>query len=159
MILSKTISHRAQYTALVDILFATIGVFVIVFALQDPVPASELQPAPYDHLILCGPDGQLSYLDGESVGEIALDEGDVGSGRLAELLAGGGRVLVALGGDCMSQRDGESLFAQLRDLEEILSDRAASDRSPLVLFEFAPLGTGELGLDGLRRRFRAGQGA
>ena len=159
MKVSKTISHRAQYTALVDILFATIGVFVIVFALQDLVPASDLQPAPYDHAILCGPDARLTYMDSTGENEIGLDERDISSGRVADLLAAGGRVLVALGGDCLSHRDGDSIFARLRDLEEVLSDRPASDRSPLTLFEFAPLGVGDLDIDSIRQRFLAGRGA
>ena len=158
MKVSRTISHRAQYTALVDILFATIGVFVIVFALQDLVPSSDLQPARYDHAILCGPENRLSYLNRSDDGPVDLSERDIGSGRLAGMLEGGGRVLVALDGACLSQRGGDSLFAQLRELEDRLSDRPASDRSPLILFEFAPLGAGDLGADGLMRRFLAGGG-
>ena len=58
---SRSISHGAHYTALVDLLCATIGIFVIVFALQDLEPPQALQPAPYDHLVICDAGPSLTY--------------------------------------------------------------------------------------------------
>lgn len=153
MKISRSISHRAQYTALVDILFATIGVFVIVFALQDLDPPQALQPAPYDHLIVCEAPDALAYLGRDGQDPIPLGASDIGTDRLAVLLAGGGRVLVALAPDCLSSATPPDIANRLRDLEEVLNDRPATDTSPLILFEFAPLGIDDLGADAIRQRF------
>ncbi|WP_333713905.1 hypothetical protein [Yoonia sp.] len=153
MRVSRSISHAAQYTALVDILFATIGVFVIVFALQDLDPPQPLQPAPYDHLITCEGQDALGYLGGDGQEAIDLRPADIRSGRLETLLAGGGRVLVALGSGCLIPGDGPAIARQLRDLEETLNDRPATDTSPLILFEFAPLGLDDTGADAIRSLF------
>lgn len=153
MRVSRGIVHVAQYTALVDILFATIGVFVIVFALQDLDPPQPLQPAPYDHLIICEGQGEIGYLDRDGHEAIELHPADIGSGRLETLLAHGGRVLVALTSDCLLPDGGPEVARQLRDLEETLNDRPATDTSSLILFEFAPLGFGDTGADAIRVRF------
>lgn len=150
---SRSINHAAQYTALVDILFATVGVFVIVFALQDLDPPQPLQPAPYDHLIICEGQGAIGYLGRNGQEAIALRPADIASGRLESLLAGGGRVLVALSSDCLTQGDVPGFARQLSDLEETLNDRPSTDTSPLILFEFAPLGLDDTSADAIRARF------
>lgn len=155
---STSIRHLAQYTALVDILFATIGVFVIVFVLQDLDPPEQLQPAPYDHLIICDTGRELSYSSAQSAEAIDLERNDLGSGRLRDLLSGGGRVLIALAPDCIREDDGGGIASALRDLENDLSDRPATDLSPLTLFEFAPLGQDENGAEAIRQRFLSGGG-
>ena len=158
MKISRTISHGAQYTALVDILFATIGVFAIVFALQDLDPPQELQPAPYDHLIVCDASRQLSYTSVQTGEPSNFPVADIRSGALAERLAEGGRVLIALAGECVETMDGPDIPASLRDLEDALSDRPATAVAPLTLFEFAPLGLDETGAEALRARFLNGSG-
>lgn len=150
---SRSISHAAQYTALVDILFATIGVFVIVFALQDLDPPQPLQPAYYDHLIICEGQGALGYLGRDGQEATELPTADIGSGRLETLLAGGGHVLVAFDSVCLLPGDGPGVARQLRDLEEALNDRPVTDTSPLILFEFAPMGLDDTGADAIRARF------
>ena len=157
MRVSRSISHRAQYTALVDILFATIGVFVIVFALQDLDPPQVLQPAPYDHLIVCGADGQLTHTAAPTDADAAPpDTRAIAPGDVTDVLAPGGRVLIALDAACMAEVNGKSMATRLREVEEDLSDRIATATSPLTLFEFAPLGDGDAGAEALRARFLAG---
>jgi hypothetical protein len=150
---SRSISHGAHYTALVDLLCATIGIFVIVFALQDLEPPQALQPAPYDHLVICDAGPSLTYSSRNTDQAVVLSSDDIGNGRLIQELAGGGRVLIALAGDCLMEDEGPSIATQLRDLEEDLSDRPATDVSPLTLFEFSPLGQDDNGTDAIRARF------
>ena len=159
MRVSRSISHRAQYTALVDILFATIGVFVIVFALQDLDPPQVLQPAPYDHLIVCDADGGLTHAAAATRGanDAPPITRTVAPDDLAKALASGGRVLIALDAACMADTGGKSMAARLREVEEDLSDRVATATSPLILFEFAPLGAGEVRAEALRARFLSGE--
>jgi hypothetical protein len=153
---SRSISHGAQYTALVDLLCATIGIFVIVFALQDLEPPQTLQPAPYDHLVICDAGRALTYNGRNTDQAVVLSSDNLANGRLIQELAGGGRVLIALAGDCLVQDDGPSIATQLRDIEEDLSDRPATDASPLTLFEFSPLGEDDNGADVIRARFLLG---
>lgn len=159
MRISRIISHGASYTALVDILFATIGVFVIVFALQDVQPPQDLQPAPYAHLVMCAQGQVLSYQSAGSDVVTPLEIDDLDNGRLQERLVQGGRVLVALAGDCLRQDGANSIATLLAKLETTLSERPATGAAPLTLFEFSPLGQGDFGADVLRQRFVDGGGA
>lgn len=155
---SRTIRHTAQYTALVDILFATIGVFVIVFALQDIQPPTALQPASYEHLVLCDADRRLTiHTQGDTPGEgQVLGRIELGAEALEQALKGGGRVLVALAAACLMNDGKASVATQLRALEKRLSDRPATATTPLTLFEFAPLGLGAHGAEALIERFVVG---
>lgn len=155
---SRTISHGAQYTALVDILFATIGVFVIVFALQDLDPPQELQPAPFDHLIVCDDDRSLTYTSAATGEDVSLRLADIDAGLPGGQLSGGGRVLVALSGACVSPLDGADIPTALRDLEDALSDRPTTAATPLTLFEFAPLGRDDEAAAALRAMVLEGAG-
>ncbi|MEE3317029.1 MAG: hypothetical protein VX202_04640 [Pseudomonadota bacterium] len=154
MKVSRTINHQAQYTALVDILFATIGVFVIVFALQDLDPPQDLQPAPYDHLILCDTADTVAYYGAGPDQPLTLNKDELRNGRLGTLIQSG-RVLIAFGRDCLAQSQQGGLYRMLVDLEEELTERPATETSPLTLFEFAPLGTTH-GTDALIQRFLLG---
>ena len=146
----------AQYTALVDILFATIGVFVIVFALQEVTPPVQLQPAPYTHLVICHDAERLSFLGDTDRAEIEFGRAALRNGDLAERLQSGGRVLVAMASGCLEATDLAPLAESLRDLEETLSNRVSTTIAPLVLFEFAPLGTGPNTAEALVQRFLSG---
>lgn len=160
MKLTRTINHAAQYTALVDILFATIGVFVIVFALQDLAQPQDLQPAPYDHLILCDGTGTLTYHGPDpAAAPLPLDARAQPSAALKARLEAGGRILVSLAAPCLQQAKGESLASRLHRLEEDLSERESTETPPLTLFEFAPLAADPEAAGDLLQRFRAGAGA
>ena len=153
---ATALMQGAQYTALVDILFATIGVFVIVFALQDRDPPVQLQPAAYTHLVICHDAERLGYFGADDRNETPLDPAAVSDGTLAERLQAGGRVLVALGAECVEASGARPVAEALRGLEETLGNRIATTVAPLVLFEFAPLGTGPNSAEALVRRFHEG---
>ena len=148
----------AQYTALVDIMFATIGVFVIVFVLQDLETPSDLKPARYDALVVCGADQRISLYTGSgesppaTARSFAPEEIET---LLAEALAGQGRILVALGRECHEARNGASPPGdELRELERRLGTRAGKGPEALTLFEFAPLGSARSDLDALLQLFQ-----
>lgn len=156
MKVSRTIRHTAQYTALVDILFATIGIFVIVFALQDLDPPQELLSAPYNHLIMCGAERQLTFTSAATGATSDFTPDDLDAGMVEERLVGGGRVLVALSGDCLVGDGGPSVAAALRAIETTLSERKTTALTPITLFEFAPLGEDDAGPEALLARFLSG---
>lgn len=131
--------RSGQFTALVDILFATIGIFVIVFALQDIDPPVTLLPAPYDAIAVCGTDRVTTlYRDPKTEPE-RFGPRDIRTG-LAEALSKGGRILIAITGACtVDDGDGTVVIDRIRELERTLGARAVGDETPLVLFEIAPL--------------------
>jgi hypothetical protein len=141
------------FTALVDILLATIGIFVIVFAMQSVAEVQRLQPAPYDGIISCdakerialdlrGPDGAVKRTD--------LPTGDI-LPVLRMLLADGGRFLVASDPLCLINASADSPESQLVRLEGELSDLADPDTTHQ--FEYVPLGPAPDDLAGLRSRW------
>lgn len=136
---TSTLQRAGQYTALVDILFATIGIFVIVFALQELEPPVELLPAPYDAVLICDSDRALRlYRDGEQE-PVDYDRRAISSDLQNELGAGG-RVLIALTAECTTDPgDGIVVEDKLRALERKLTERNADEVSALLLLEFAPL--------------------
>ena len=138
------LSHRGfqragQFTALVDILFATIGIFVIVFALQELKPEVDLVPAPYDMVLVCQNDRNLRLYERQVPVPITYAPRDIAD-DLQERLKAGGRVLVALSAECMIDTgDGLVVIDRLRDMERELTERASDEASSLLLVEFAPL--------------------
>lgn len=139
-VLSPTAMQKAgQYTALVDILFATIGIFVIVFALQELDPQVDLVPAPYDKVLICGADRVLRLHDKDAADPVSFSPSEIVS-DLQDRLQTGGRVLVGLSAECMIDADdGVVLVDRLRDMERQLTEREADAASSLLLIEFAPL--------------------
>lgn len=136
---NRALLRAGQFTALVDILFATIGIFVIVFALQKLEPPADLRPAPFDALLACPADRvlQLHRKNGEK--PTRYGPRDI-SGKLADELRSGGRVLVAISKECASDTgDGIVMIDRLHDLERKLTEHDAGEKSPLLLLEFAPL--------------------
>lgn len=135
----RAVQKAGQYTALVDILFATIGIFVIVFALQELEPKVDLVPAPYDKVLICGADRVLRLHEKDAVDPLSFGPREIAS-ELRERLQLGGRVLVGLSAECMIDAgDGVVLVDRLRDMERQLTERGADAASSLLLIEFAPL--------------------
>jgi len=153
---SRNLRKAGQFTALVDILFATIGIFVIVFALQELATPSVLRPAPYDALVLCGSDRivRLHRMTGE-VQEFGPR--DI-AGPLSEAVEGRGRVLIGLSQECAVEADGIVVADRLRTMVRDLSDRR-EDGDTLDLFEFAPLGGPGADATALLERFGSASGA
>ncbi|MGX0905121.1 hypothetical protein ACSSV8_003715 [Roseovarius sp. MBR-79] len=133
----RRLQKAGQFTALVDILFATIGIFVIVFALQELVTTSELKPAPYDALILCDPDRTIRLY--RKTGEAEEFSSRDISGPLSAAVEGSGRALIGLAQECAAEAEGVVVADRLREMAEDLSERR-EDGDTLDLFEFAPLG-------------------
>lgn len=153
---SQGLRKAGQFTALVDILFATIGIFVIVFALQELATPATLRPAPYDALVLCGPD-RLTRLHRVSGAPREFAARDI-AGPLAAAVEGSGRVLIGLSPECAAEADGVVIADRLRAMARDLSDRR-SDGDGLDLFEFAPLGGEGADAAALLGRFGAPEAA
>lgn len=147
----KSDLSSGDFTSLVDILLATIGIFVIVFAMQSVTEVQRLQPAPYDGIISCdaeerialdlrGPDGTAMRSD--------LPKGDI-LPVLRKLLVDGGRFIVASDPLCLINASADSPASQLARLEGDLSDLADPDTTHQ--FEYVPLGPAPDDLAGLRR--------
>ena len=141
------------FTSLIDILLATIGIFLIVFTVQSVSHAQRLQPAPYDGIISCDaeadvaldlklPDGTLTHSD--------LAKGTL-IAALRDLLKNGGRFLIALDPLCLIDESADSPSSQLARLEGDLSDLADPDTTHQ--FEYVPLGPSPDDLKGLRHRW------
>ncbi|MDF2235877.1 hypothetical protein P2H44_25270 [Albimonas sp. CAU 1670] len=117
-----------------DVLLATIGIFIVVFALQEPAKPVELRPVAYDGAILC--DGQGAFVAWPfDVEPIALD-----AERFAEAVAHvwpqGGVLLVGVAPGCVEA--GEGLTPALRarrDLDRIEAEQGG----PLHRLDFAPV--------------------
>ena len=152
--LPRTIRYGSQYTALVDILFATIGIFVIVFALQELETPPQLRPAPYDALVLCGPD-QIIRLHRNGSPPAEFSARDV-AGPLSAALEGGGRVLIGLAAQCTYGNESVMPADRLREMARTLSDRRLDGDARLNMFEFAPLGHAGYDEAALLERFSTG---
>lgn len=121
------------HSALVDLLLATIGIFVIVFALQELQRPDDLQPAPVDGVILCH-DQRLTAFTRQSAPKTIA----VGSlvQEIARLWPQGGRLWVAMDELCAFDGARAALLASEDELAEL------SGAATWVL-EIAPLAAGE----------------
>jgi len=138
----RSIQKAGQFTALVDILFATIGIFVIVFALQDLDPPVDLLPAPYDAVVTCAEDRNLRFFRAEAEGPQIFGPRDIAR-DLRDVLDEGGRILVALSANCVIDTgDGIVVSDRLRDVERSLTERTGAEAKALLLMEYAPLEAG-----------------
>lgn len=139
---TSALQRAGQYTALVDILFATIGIFVIVFALQELKPPVELRPASYDAVLVCDSDRALRLYRADEQEPVNYGLRAIGS-DLQDELGAGGRVLIALTTECTTDPgDGIVVEDKLRALERKLTGRNSDKVSALLLLEFAPLAKG-----------------
>ena len=125
-----------------DIIFGTIGIFIVTFALQNIVEVEDGIPPGIDSIVTCVEGDRLTahWPDG-SGGPVVAPERSL---ELLQALAGDGRpfrsLLLALGGDCHAARkaflDG---FERYLDLST--GSAAADDRAPGgLMLELYPLG-------------------
>tara|TARA_B100000497_G_C7495084_1_gene302705 strand:- start:231 stop:713 length:483 start_codon:yes stop_codon:yes gene_type:complete len=139
----SVLKKAGKFTALVDILFATIGIFVIVFALQELDPHSNLLPSPYDKVLVCSDDRSLRLYQRTAPDPIIFTQLDF-TEDLQENLKQGGRILVALSKECMIDTgNGVVVWDRLRDIERKLTERTSGQASRMLLIEFAPLAANE----------------
>ena len=127
-----------------DIIFGTIGIFVVAFALQNIVELEDGIPPGVDSIVTCIEGDRLTahWPDG-TTGPVAVP------GRSLDLLralARDGRpfrtLILALGGDCLQARlafiDG---FERYLDLDLSARSVAAEDRAPAgLMLELYPIG-------------------
>lgn len=135
---------QVGFLPFLDIVFGTIGIFVVTFALQNIVEVKEGFPPGIDSIVTCVEGERLTahWPDG-STGPTAAPERSL---DLLQALAGDGRpfrtLILALGGDCHEVRtaflDG---FQRYLDLStRAVASGAAAPGAPML--ELYPLGDG-----------------
>ncbi|WP_273523273.1 hypothetical protein [Rhodosalinus sediminis] len=138
------------YAALVDILLATMGIFVVVFAMQTLSDVRERVPAPVDGLVFCHGGAQGVRLLSMQAGQEVETRGSAGpdlADRIRRVWPDGGRIWVAVGRECALS----DAMNAVRDAERDL--RRLGDASAPYVLEIAPLPSG--GEDALMSRWRA----
>lgn len=120
-------------SALVDLLLSTIGIFVIVFALQELQRPDDLQPAPVDGVILCQGQTLTAFTRDSAPGVIAVDNLVP---EITRLWPQGGRLWVAMDELCAFDGARAAVLATEDSLAEL------SGAATWVL-EIAPLGQGQ----------------
>lgn len=125
-----------------DIIFGTIGIFVVVFAIQNVVEVKEGVPPGVDSIVTCLQGGDLTahWPDG-STGPVAVPER---SFELLQRLADQGRpfrsLILALSGNCYKARL-SFLDGFERYLEASAKTFAVEGRSPAgLMLELYPIG-------------------
>lgn len=144
--------------ALVDILMATMGIFVIVFALQEVVDAPTRRPAPYDVLVICRDDGTVAaHQSGQAAPTLTEPAG------FAALLPGlapeGGRFLVALSAGCAVPPTGGTAASQVLIAAFEAANRVTGEVVDVLhRYELAPLGGDGFDEPALLARWRQERG-
>lgn len=141
-------------TSLVDVMLATIGIFVIVFALQEVSRPTVRVPAPFDGAILCDANGAYSLHDLDG-GSQPLARADLAA-SLAVIVPDGGRFLVGITPGCASTAiDKRTQASDLAyAMRRKLGLQTTSSGEPLHQFEIAPLGSGAVSFEALLKRIR-----
>lgn len=144
---------QVVYASLVDILMATIGIFLVVFALQDPdaTPVTRV-PAPVEALIHCetGPDGPvlslITHRDGVETHSPVTAPGGL-TAQVRTALPEGARLWAVLDAGCAVGPAMDSL----REAERAL--RRMADDAPAHVIEIVPATSD--GWAGILSRWRA----
>ena len=140
------------YTALVDILLATLGIFIVVFALQSKITEQTLMPAITDGLVICTETNEqpeallVSMKAGSELGIRSPVDGSLAS-KIRKTWPEGGRLWVAISRECAFGHG----MGFLRDAEQEL--RRLGDASAPYVLTLAPLAPGAA--DDLIARWRA----
>ena len=142
-----------------DIIFGTIGVFVVTFAFQSIVEAQEGIPPTIDSVVTCAGDGLLTahWPDG-STGPAAPPERSL---DLLQALASDGRpfrsMLLALGGNCLEAR--MAFLDSFQRYVDISAQSVMADDTPAagLMLELYPLGD-EVDAAALLEEWREGGG-
>ncbi|NKN31687.1 hypothetical protein [Marichromatium bheemlicum] len=126
-------------TSLVDLLLATIGIFVIVFALQEVVVPSERVAAPFDGAVLCDAGGR--YRGHLPDGRVQpLDRADLAT-AVRLWAPAGGRFLIGITPGCAQTEltRGRSAAALAFAIRAELGLQTDPSGEPIHRFEIAPL--------------------
>jgi hypothetical protein len=133
-------------TSLVDVLMATIGIFVIVFALQEIVETPSLVPAPYDALAFCRDAETVALYRSAEAGPDAAGAARVAMGigpfeeQLEHLFPKGGRLMLGVSTACLqAMADGTTPAQRLIAALDRANALAADEASVLHLYEVVPV--------------------
>jgi hypothetical protein len=146
------VGAASGFAPLIDILMASIGIYIVIFAFQEIEDHPTLHKARYDGIVLCqSPSAAEIYLApdaaGESIAYQALE------GYLASETPEGGRFLFAKGDGCYDAGEGiRTPSYRLRLVEEALTDNSKPNR--MHQFEIAPLGNPPYDRDGILARWK-----
>ena len=126
-------------TSLVDVLLSTIGIFVIIFALQEIVVPTERAPAPFDGAIVCDDVGAYTAHDLQGRSHL-LDTKDLAK-AMTEFAPEGGRFLLGITPGCAAAEIKRGTFASSLafSMRRELGLQTDSSGEALHQFEIAPL--------------------
>ena len=144
-------------TSLVDILMATIGIFVIVFALQEVVSTPPLVPAPYDALAFCRDAGTVAIYSDDKSGGPSVVSVEGFTTALNRLVPNGGRLMLGVTRACVqADAKGSAPVQRLIDTLEQANTLAPNRTDPLHIYEVVPLGDGAFSEPVLVERWHIG---
>ena len=126
-------------TSLVDVFLSTIGIFVIIFALQEISVVSERVPASFDGALVCDNEG-IYVIHGFRGNQERLDSNNLSFG-VKNFAPGGGRFLVGIMPRCASTEIKKGVFATSLafKMREELGLHTNASGEALYQFEIAPL--------------------
>lgn len=141
-------------TALVDILMATIGVFIIVFALQKLDDTPVRFPAPYDVLVICRDPGTVAFHRRQQ--ETLLIDPTELRALLERTTPDGGRFLVGITPGCaVPDGKGSTPSQQLINAFEAANKVVRDKADALHLYDLAPVGGDDFDEQALLAKWRA----
>lgn len=153
---SQPPTPNAGMTSLVDVLLSTIGIFVIIFALQEIARPTDRVPGSFDGAILCDDEGRyiLHNLDGATE---TLDISDL-AGSLGALVPAGGRFLVGISAGCATTeiRKGVTAISPAYGMRSELGLQTDPTGEAIHQFEIAPLDSSANSFSALLSRIRVG---
>lgn len=136
---SASVQQNAGMTSLVDVFLSTIGIFVIIFALQEIAVLTERVPAPFDGAIVCDKDGAYTAHDLQGRSEL-LDLKDLAK-AMKKFAPEGGRFLVGITPGCGAKEVKKGPYASslAYPMRRKLGLQTDSSGEALHQFEIAPL--------------------
>lgn len=146
------VGRASGFAPLIDILMASIGIYIVIFVFQEFEDNPTLHKARYDGIVFCqSPNAAEIYLEPDAAGESVAYEAL--EGYLASETPEGGQFLFAKGDGCYEAGDGEVTPSYRIGLaEEALTDNSTPTR--MHQFEIAPLGEAPYDKDGILSRWK-----
>ncbi len=119
-------AQAGSYAALVDILLATMGIFVVVFAQLHLEDAPSLQPTPVDGIVQCvaGEDVVVHHYESGTFGSTPVGI-DAAETALTDIWPRGARLLVTMSQECALSERGQSLWGLETRIRRLKDMRAS----------------------------------
>jgi hypothetical protein len=120
-------AQAGSYAALVDILLATMGIFVVVFAQLHLEDAPRLQPTPVDGIVQCvaGEDVVVHHHESGGTFRSTPVRIDAAETALTETWPRGARLLVTMSQECALSEHGQSLWGLETRIRRLKDMRAS----------------------------------